>query len=312
MDLVLGIDGGGTKTAAWLSTVGECAEEKPLGCGSAGPGNPRAVGFEIAFANILAAVEAAFADADMPRTTVRAACLALAGADRAAERSRLEKWCVEQNLAERLVLTNDAEPLLAAASQENCGIALISGTGSFAFGRDRNGQTARCGGWGYLFGDEGSGYAIALSGLQAAARAADGRGEPTQLLARFQQRLGASTPQGLVEAIYRPEFSRQQIAELADVVFDVEREGDLTARQLILSSAAQLAELVQTLAHKLQFSSEKFPLAVAGGMLLHYDRLRMTVAEQLAQRGIVPASTTLIPDPVRGAVVLARHACGKV
>ena len=309
MNFVLGIDGGGTKTAAWLSTVASRADDQPLGSGIAGPGNPRAVGFETAFSNIHAAIEAAFVDADVPKSTVRAACLALAGADRPAERSRLEKWCTEQNLAEQLVLTNDADPLLAVASPENWGIALISGTGSIAFGRDRIGQTARCGGWGYLFGDEGSGYAIALAGLQAAARVADGRGEPTQLLVRFQQRLGVSAPQGLVEAIYRPEFSRQQVAELAEVVFQADRVGDLTARQLIHRSAAQLAELVQTLVHKLQFASERFPLAVAGGMLLHYDRLRMAVDEQLAQMGIVPTSTTLVPEPVRGAVILARRAC---
>lgn len=309
MNLVLGIDGGGTKTAAWLSTLVSSGEDRPLGCGIAGPGNPRAAGFEIAFGNIKLAVDAAFANANLQPLKIQAACLALAGADRPAERSRLEKWCVEQNLAERLVLTNDAEPLLAAASPQNWGIALISGTGSFAIGRNRKGVTERCGGWGYLFGDEGSGYALAIAGLQAAARAADGRSESTQLLARLQQRLGVSTPQELVEAIYRPEFSRHQVAELADVVFEADRDGDLTARGLIHDSATQLAELVQTLVRKLDFSSEKFPLAVAGGMLLHCERLRVAVAEKLAQTGIVPGSITLVPEPVRGAVILARRAC---
>src|SRR5687768_9453320 len=170
-DLVLGVDGGGTKTAAWLAIAdADPGDDKPIGRGIAGPGNPRAVGFETALSNINAAIHEAFRTAQLPVRKVQAACLALAGADRPAERNRLEQWCTEQDLAGCLVLTNDADPLLAAASRDNFGIALIAGTGSFAFGRDREGQTARCGGWGYLLGDEGSGYSIALTGLRAAAK----------------------------------------------------------------------------------------------------------------------------------------------
>ena len=109
MELVLGIDGGGTKTAAWLSAVDASTNERPLGRGMSGPGNPRAVGFESAFANIDLAVDHAFKDAATPRTKVRGACLALAGADRPVERDRLAKWCESKALAEHIVLTNDDE-----------------------------------------------------------------------------------------------------------------------------------------------------------------------------------------------------------
>ena len=160
-----------------------------LGRGIAGPGNPRAAGFDVAQANIDAAIDAAFAAADLPRTTVAAACFGLAGAGRPDEQQRIAAWARQQRIAERIRVCGDAEPILAAASPENSGIVLIAGTGSLAWGRNQAGETARCGGWGYLLGDEGSGYAIALAGLHAAMRAADGRGPQTDLLAAFMDKL---------------------------------------------------------------------------------------------------------------------------
>jgi N-acetylglucosamine kinase-like BadF-type ATPase len=211
--LVLGIDGGGTKTVAWLALhkpevqakVGpdQQVESIPslavqtgrvLGRGIAGPGNPRAAGFDVAQANIDAAIEQAFADARLPRQAVVAANFGLAGCGRADEQQRIKSWAEGRDIAQAIQVTGDAEPLLAAASPENWGIALICGTGSLAWGRNQRGQTARCGGWGYLIGDDGSAYAIAVAGLRAAVRAADGRGNPTVLLAHFLAQFAASEP----------------------------------------------------------------------------------------------------------------------
>lgn len=307
-DLILGIDGGGTKTVAWLSSVTAARDDAPKGRGWAGPGNPRSAGFDVALANVETAIAAAFEDSGVPRHPVRVACLALAGADRPAERARLMEWCEQRAIADQVILTNDAEPLLAIASPENWGVALIAGTGSIAVGRGRSGPAARCGGWGYLLGDEGSGYAIALAGLRAAARAADGHSLPTQLLSLFQQRLQVDRPQGLIEALYRPEVQRQQIADLVDVVFDAARTGDGIANRILNSAAGELAELVQTLVERLQLPNNGFPLAFAGGVLLHNADFREAVERHLATTGIRPDGIALVPQPVRGAVLLARDA----
>lgn len=307
-ELVLGVDGGGTKTLAWLSTVGHLPHERPLGRGIAGPGNPRSVGFESAFANISTAIKLAFADAGVTQKKVQAACLALAGADRAAERTRLKQWCDEHGIADRIVLTNDAEPLVAAASAEGFGIVVIAGTGSFAYGCSRSGQTVRCGGWGFLIGDEGSGYAIAVAGLRAATHAADGRAEATELLPRMQERLHVSSPQGLIEAIYRQDIQRRQIADLADVVFAAAEQGDKTAKHIISTAAQELSTLVRTVAEKLQMPTGQYPLAMAGGILLNHPEIRATLEYFLAGTPAAPGSVVLEPEPVRGAVILARKA----
>lgn len=314
--LVLGVDGGGTKTAAWICDRDAPADSPPLGKGLAGPGNPRAAGFAAALSNLEVAIAAAFQDASLPPSTVAAACLALAGADRPTEQAILKQWAEERKLAHRLLLTNDAEPLLAAvtprsprgADEPRTGVVLIAGTGSIAWGRGPTGTVGRCGGWGYLLGDEGSGYAIALAGLRAATRAADQRDPPTLLLERFQQRLGVDRPAGLIETIYQPTFHRQDLAELASVVFQAADDEDPAALRIIASAGAELAELVRTLVQTLALPPAQFPLALGGGVLLAQSRLREDLAAELHRAGHLPQPMRLVNEAVRGAVELARDA----
>lgn len=291
--LVIGVDGGGTKTVAWLAQG-----EAVLGRGSAGPGNPRAAGFEVAQANIAAAIAAAFADAKLPRQTAAAACFGLAGAGRAAEQEQIATWVVGCGIAAQVKVTGDAEPILAAASPDNVGVVLICGTGSLAWGRNAEGETARCGGWGYLLGDEGSGYAIALAGLRAAMRAADGRGPPTDLLASFQTALEAKSPAELIGNVYGPEMSRERLAGLASVVF--ERHGtDAVAEQIVAAAASELVEMVATVARRLGLPAG-FTLALAGGVLLHQQPFAEQVAREYSDHW------KIVEEPVQGAVALAR------
>src|SRR5205823_15045021 len=141
---------------AWLAPLDDDPNTIVLGRGQAGSGNPRAAGFDAAQTNIASAIDAAFADAKLPLTTAAAACFGLAGAGREIEQQRIASWAEKHGIAQNVRVTGDAEPILAAASPENCGVALICGTGSLAWGRNRAGVIARAGGWGYLLGDEGS------------------------------------------------------------------------------------------------------------------------------------------------------------
>lgn len=309
-DLVIGVDGGGTKTVAWLATLHDVGTETVLGRGRAGPGNPRAAGFEVAQANIDTAIDAAFADANIPRGQVAAACLCLSGAGRAAEQTRMTQWADSRGLARVTRVTGDAEPILAAASSENWGIALISGTGSLAWGRSRAGDVARSGGWGYLIGDEGSAYAIALAGLRAATHAADGRGPATQLLARFQEQLDATTPSELIERVYASDMTRERIAALTVVVFEA-AANDAIAQRIIDSAVADLAVMVAALIKPLNLPAGNFPLALAGSVLEQQESFRERVLARLQQAEAAPGTVSIISEPVRGAVTLARIAAAR-
>ncbi len=307
IDLVIGVDGGGTKTVAWLTPLIDDGTGRVLGCGRAGPGNPRAAGFEVAQASIDSAIDSAFADANVPRGRVAAASLCLSGAGRPAEQSRLTQWADARGLAQITRVTGDAEPIIAAATSENWGIALIAGTGSLAWGRNRAGDVARSGGWGYLIGDEGSAYALALAGLRAATQAADGRGPSTELLSRFQQQLGAAAPQDLIERVYCPDMTRERIASLAIVVFDAAMS-DFVAQQIVDTAAIDLAEMVTALIQPLSLPVGEYTLALAGSVLEQQETLRQRVLDRLQQTVAEPGDVRIVSEPVCGAVTLARIA----
>src|SRR5688572_27164949 len=127
--LIIGVDGGGTKTDAWLARLAADGGEAVIGKGRAGPSNPRAVGFEAAKASIETSIAAAFADAGLERTKVTVACLALAGAGHASDQAEIAAWAIERSIAGAVRVTTDVEPVLAAGSPENWGVALICGTG---------------------------------------------------------------------------------------------------------------------------------------------------------------------------------------
>lgn len=306
-DLVLGIDGGGTKTVAWLAPRNEPDERAVAGRGVASGSNVRTGGIATAASNLDRAIENAFADAGLRRGRVASACVAAAGCDRDAERAMVQQWAREAAVAEQVIVTNDALPILYAASAGGCGIALIAGTGSLAFGRNSQGSTARSGGWGPLFGDEGSGYQIALAGLRAAARFADGRGPETALLRACLSRWGLREPSELVPAIYAPGVDRAQIAGTAEVVFQAAQDGDAVAVSIVKDASTELAEMVTAVARRLEYAHPSIPLALSGGVLLAQPMLRKYLLTALADAELTVAPVS-VPHPVAGALRIAAAA----
>lgn len=302
--LILGIDSGGSKTVAWLARGDETTEPQVIGRGAAGAANPQSVGWSEARANLTTAVEAAFSAANIPRQTVVSAVLAAAGSDSEENRRAFSAWAGELSLATRFQVVHDAWPLLAAGTPDGWGIALISGTGSLAFGRSPDGRTARAGGWGFLFGDEGSGYALAVAGLRAASQAADGRAAPTLLLGAFLDHFGLEKPEALIPTIYPLAGNRQQIAELAETVLQVAVSGDAIADEIVREAARQLAAMVSAVTARLGLG-KSIPLALGGGVLVGSELLCGRLHEELLARGIQPAPITVVREPVLGALKLA-------
>ena len=283
--LYLGIDGGGSKTLAVL--VDALGRER--GRGAAGSSNQEVVGLEQAVTAIHHAAERA---AQAARATLPVTCawLGLAGVDHEGDRERLAPHV--SSLAGTVRITNDAELALSALPHQ-VGVALIAGTGSIALGRDARGRVARVGGWGHIFGDEGSGYAIGRAGLQAAARAADGRGPATALLERILAAWKLDAPELLLARVYQA-FDKTAIAALAPLVLALAAEGDALAQSIEVYAAEELALAVTTVARALDFPPGPLPLAAAGGVLVHHERLRALVIERIGD-GPLP----LTPSPTR-------------
>ena len=175
--IVIGIDGGGSKTHAIVAddsgtTIGEAF----------GPGSAVVPGHADASAGVIAdVIREALAAASMTHVVPRVLCVGVAGAGREHERQALWQALVGRDLATDVVVHSDFGIALDDAFGDGPGVLLVAGTGSVAFGRSPQGTTARCGGWGPVFGDEGSGAWIGRRALSIVTAAADGRESPTAL-----------------------------------------------------------------------------------------------------------------------------------
>ncbi len=304
---LLGVDGGGTTTEAWLSEPG-C---RVVGRGKSGPSNAKAVGLETARRALDAAFRGAFDDAHLAPAPVDVACLGLAGFDRPGDRRVLAGWAEEAHWANRLVLANDGDLVIAAGTPEGWGIGVIAGTGSIAVGRTADGRTARAGGWGHLIGDEGSAYAVVLDALRLVARRADGR-DPLpagrdELTERLCAALGVTRASEIVTSIHAPGFDRARMASLAPEVLAACLASPETGQRLLAPAGGALAEMIVAVARSLDWLSGELPLAAAGGFLLSAPAVLQAMTDGLTRQSY-QAAVTLVPDPVRGAVLLAERA----
>jgi N-acetylglucosamine kinase-like BadF-type ATPase len=190
-------------------------------------------------------------------------------------------------------------------------VGLIAGTGSIAVGRAPDGRTARAGGWGHLIGDEGSAYGVVLDALRWIARRADGR-DPRPvgrdpLTERLCAALGVIEASQIVTALYSPAFDRARIASFAPEVLAACAEVPEVAQRLLVPAGLALADTVAAVARALGWPSGVLPLATAGGFLLSATIMREGMIDCLTRKGY-QVSVTLVPDPVRGAVILAERA----
>ena len=299
-ELLLGLDGGGSKTLALLAD----AKGRVVGRGSAGASNYQNIGETAAWAALDTAIAAAFADAGLPPGAVAAVGLGLAGVDRPEDRALFEGWAARRFGGAPVVIANDAELVLAAGTPAGWGIALISGTGSIVFGRSPHGEIARAGGWGHVMGDEGSGYAIGVEALRAVMRGYDGRGQATALTDAVLAHWSLATPTDLVGRVYRESDGTAEIATLAALVDAAAGDGDAVAADILGAAGRELALTVQAVVRRLALPMP-VPCALAGGVIIRGQVVRtafLTAAEAL---GVRLDPITPVTEPAQGAIRLA-------
>jgi N-acetylglucosamine kinase-like BadF-type ATPase len=307
--LLLGVDGGGTSTVACLAAPGG----RVLARGTAGPSNAKAVGPPAAKQALDRAIAAAFSAAGLAPGPVAVACLGLSGFDRPEDRQLLSQWSAGGRWADRLVLVNDGDLVVAAGTPQGWGVGVVAGTGSIAVGHAPDGRTARAGGWGYLFGDEGSAYAVAVAALRRVARRADGREaprtDPDPLTVHLCRALDLPGPGHLISALYAPGFDRARVAALAPAVLEAAAEDPAITREILRPAGSDLAEMVRAVAEALGWDGGGLPLAMAGGFLLSAPAVAQSLLDHLAAGGYEPIPAP-VPEPALGAVVLAERALG--
>jgi N-acetylglucosamine kinase-like BadF-type ATPase len=294
---VVGVDAGGTNTRAAAADL----ETGVIHRGRAEGANWTAHGPDLCRKRIAAAVSAALPSEARPRGV----CLCIAGYYPPDHEEMAERWAREMWPGVPVRIVPDVVGAWAGALGGEPGIVLISGTGSICYGRNGEGQEARAGGWGPLFGDQGSAYWAALAALRALAEEVDGirpasaLGE--RLLARWPE-LGTDL-RGWLRGVYRLQWGREQVAEIATEVAGAADAGDAAAVEILDGAAGELARQARAVERRLK--SDNLPLALHGGLAESSPPIRRGVETCLRESGSGLRLTPGRFSGLEGALLLA-------
>lgn len=292
-DLVVGMDAGGTKTRAFAVTRAGEIVGRGVGGGANLLSSPDPQG------SIAAALREALAGR-VPTAIV----LACAGGERQADRAKgraILSALVGPDVA--VEVTHDGKAALYAGTAAGCGVVLISGTGSIAYGRNDQGAEQRCGGWGYLVGDEGSAVWIGQEGLRAASYHNDGRGSPTTITRHLFDDVGTTDFNGVLPLLYGKAHPAPAILAATRAVARAFGEGDVIAVNIVQRGARLLAGMAATVAYGL--SLDGGPVYLAGGAFENVRPLEQAVRLELLS--VLPRATVepVREEPAMGAARLA-------
>lgn len=303
---VIGIDGGGTKTEAVLvDFMGNV-----IGCTRGGSTNYQAVRREQVKHELKTLVQKLLKRFNISPNRVKRMFLGLAGAGRKSDREAIKRLFNDTDFKDRITVDSDAVVALAGAFGNRPGIILIAGTGAICFGKNAKGNVVRSGGWGYLLGDEGSGYYIGRRALIAALKDFDGRGEKTSLRNTCELKYKLNSIDEIIPLIYQNKLDRIAIANLAPQVFEQAKKGDSVAQQIIKQTGKELGKLAKAVAINLHFGDEKISVALIGSIFKHREMLVNEISKQLYEISWDIEITDPYYSPSIGAAVLALEQSG--
>lgn len=297
MKYFIGIDGGGTKTAFVCydennAYIGECVLPS---CHVLQVDRDRAVSIlKTGIENLIA---------ELPEKDAQVyICAGLAGYGKnIALRSRIEEICHLSFVGYPYVIKSDADVALAGALDGKDGILVITGTGSIALSQNQ-GKRSRCGGWGYMLGDEASAYDMAKQLLRAYTQQCDGRIPETLLKSYVKESCGLSDDYDMIAYVSEVLGNeRDKISKLSMLVYALAKQNEPCALQIYENSAKEIAKLVNTLAEAFAGS---VTASYVGGVWNAEDILLHKVREYLSDHVDFVSPKF---DPSYGAYILAKH-----
>lgn len=301
---VLGIDAGGTKTVCQLADVrGRVLAE------ARGPGaNLQAAG-ELAVEKTLHGLMDEVLEG-REQARLGAICVGMAGVDRPGDADVVRGIMRRIGQSARVLIVNDALVALEAGAPGEPGVVIIAGTGSICYGRNADGWAARAGGWGYVLGDEGSGYWIGRHALRAVVREADRRGPRTLLTERALAHFDVEKPQDLIHEIYYGGMRPGAIASLASEVHAAFVDGDGVAAGILEVAVRELATSAASVVARLGLEDEPFHFVLAGGTFKAVPWMRDELVDRLPRVAPQAVITPLAVEPAEGAVRFAAALLG--
>jgi len=297
MPFFLGIDGGGSKTRC---VVGD--EKSELGRATSSSSKVQRVGEACARDALAGAVHEACVHAGIsPRQIVRS-CAGITGAGRP-EIAGVMRDLMSSIVGGQVEIVGDIEIAFEDGFGSGPGVMLIAGTGSIAFGKNKKGESARAGGWGYPISDDGSGQWIGAEAVREVLRACD-RDQPAGLLNDLIEKLSASSFEDFIVRLNaNPPVN---FAALFPTVLAASDKGDSVASEILTRAGRELADIAGIVIERL-FHEQSVSVATHGGVLTSSTLVRESFARELRARHRRVELLGREIDPARGALERARR-----
>lgn len=302
MNVILAIDGGGSHTRClalgWSGRI--------LGAGIGGASNHLLVDIKIVRASLDEAINAALAQATISVSDVDCISAGLAGVDYDGSGAD-EMECIFRDFGfAKMAVSGDMVTAHAGALAGQPGVLALAGTGSCVLGIGEDGTRIKVGGWGPVFGDEGSAYRIGQAALRASARDFDGRGPKTGLTAAIEKELGIRGFKESLGAVYLEKMQPTEIARLSKTAYKAAQDGDEVALSIFKTAGMELAECVAAAIRRLGFSGGDARVSYQGSVITKCEFMRESFYTCLADG--FPGVAVIAPrfPPVIGAYLIGR------
>lgn len=296
---VIGIDGGGTSTEALLVD----ADGNVIANATGGPTNPNTVSeadLTAMFQAIFKQLEQQFPESLEQVTRIFAG---ISGAGSETMQEYLQKVISPFAPNSEIDIYPDTINALYSGTLGEPGIVQICGTGSITYGVNQFARHDRVGGWGYLLGDEGSGYDIGRKGIKAVLHYLDGIGPKTQLCELLYEYFQVTNGRHLIEKIYQSPSPKTVIAPIAKKVFIAYSNGDLVAKNIVHHVAQEISRNILTLYQKLFTENERVKIVLCGGVFSNRTILPTLLKEEIANSNEQLLMVLPKLSPVYGSVI---------
>lgn len=302
MEYVIGMDGGGTKTEAVLAD----SKGHILARAVVGPSNPNLISatelkrvYQTLLESLQKEVPVEFAKA----TQLFAGSAGVGNDETSRKVTDILRAITASEM--KIQVESDAVNALYSGTYGEAGIVQIAGTGSITYGLNEKRQQQRVGGWGYLFGDEGSGYDIGRNAISAVLDAKDGHGKPTLLTGMILEHFCAKDELDMVQKIYAYPAPKTSISPLTKIVFEAYKQTDAVAVTIVSKAAADMCSHIKTL-YKQHFQQpQKIRIVLCGGVFEERSILPPLVEQGVS--GISGTSICLPEIPPAGGSVIGAY-----
>ena len=296
MKFYLGIDGGGTRTTAAVSDENGNIRFKAVGKSI----NFYSVGMEKARENLKNVINDIYKN--IGEIEFESAFIGCSALDNEASNETITALCDGVIRAKKIGMNSDVYVALASSGEDKCRIVAICGTGSIVTGIDENCNIKTKGGWGHIFGDEGSAYSIAVNALKASAMLYD-EGKITPLVKKAEEFFGVEDLRSAIDKIYSSETTKDILAGFSTKVGEIAEE-DFVAKTVIVNEAHFFSKTVLALLNEMKNCTL---LSLYGGVFQNNELFRKSFIDDIKEFHSDLKIEMLTLPPEEGALKIARE-----